>query len=53
MSRYDWGQTPGSERLEKAVDEARRTVISHPFIRAAGQDPARKESAARRRVKRE
>lgn len=32
MSRYDWGQThPGIERLEKAVDEARVRVVSHPL----------------------
>src|SRR5262249_37686533 len=32
MSRYDWGQRhPGIERLEKAVDEARSRVTSHPL----------------------
>jgi hypothetical protein len=32
MSRYDWGQThPGIERLEKAVGEARDTVVQHPL----------------------
>jgi hypothetical protein len=32
MSRYDWGKThPGIERLEKAVDEARDRVVSHPL----------------------
>jgi hypothetical protein len=32
MSRYDWGQRhPGIERLEKAVDEARTRVTSHPL----------------------
>jgi hypothetical protein len=32
MSRYDWGQThPGITRLEKAVDEARVRVVTHPL----------------------
>src|SRR5439155_174782 len=32
MSRYDWGQThPGIERLEKAVDDARSRVVTHPL----------------------
>jgi hypothetical protein len=32
MSRYDWGQThPGITRLEKAVDEARTRVVTHPL----------------------
>jgi hypothetical protein len=32
MSRYDWGKThPGIERLEKAVDEARDRVVTHPL----------------------
>jgi hypothetical protein len=32
VSRYDWGQThPGIERLEQAVDEARRRVTAHPI----------------------
>jgi hypothetical protein len=32
VSRYDWGQThPGISRLEKAVDEARRRVVTHPL----------------------
>lgn len=32
MSRYDWGQThPGITRLERAVDQARIRVISHPL----------------------
>jgi hypothetical protein len=32
MSRYDWGQRhPGIERLEKAVDETRARVTSHPL----------------------
>jgi hypothetical protein len=35
MSRYDWGQThPGIERLEKAVDEARRKVTAHPIYQS-------------------
>jgi hypothetical protein len=32
MSRYEWGQThPGIERLEKAVEESRNRVITHPL----------------------
>src|SRR5215218_9743630 len=32
MSRYDWDAThPGIERLQKAVDEARSRVITHPL----------------------
>ncbi len=32
MSRYEWGQThPGIERLEKAVDDARVRVVTHPL----------------------
>ena len=32
MSRYDWGKThPGIERLENAVDPARKQVTSHPI----------------------
>ena len=32
MSRYDWGQThPGIERLEKAVNDARDRVVTHPL----------------------
>ena len=32
MSRYDWGQThPGIIQLEKAVDDARRRVVTHPL----------------------
>jgi Protein of unknown function (DUF3050) len=35
MSRYDWGQAhPGIERLEKAVDEARRKVTAHPMYQS-------------------
>ncbi len=32
MSRYDWGKThPGIERLEHAVDPARKRVTAHPI----------------------
>ncbi|GAA4473217.1 DUF3050 domain-containing protein [Phytohabitans houttuyneae] len=32
MSRYDWGQThPGITQLEKAVEEARTRVVTHPL----------------------
>ncbi|HET6212447.1 MAG TPA: DUF3050 domain-containing protein [Micromonosporaceae bacterium] len=35
MSRYEWGQThPGIERLEKAVDETRSRVVTHPLYRS-------------------
>jgi hypothetical protein len=35
LSRYDWRQThPGIERLEKAVNEARRKVTAHPIYQS-------------------
>ncbi len=35
MPRYDWGQThPGIERLEQAVDAARKRVTSHPIYQS-------------------
>jgi hypothetical protein len=41
MSRYDWGQThPGITRLEKAVDEARNRVVSHPLYQSLDTHPA-------------
>jgi hypothetical protein len=41
MSRYDWGQThPGIERLEKAVDEARTRVVTHPMYASLTDHPA-------------
>jgi Protein of unknown function (DUF3050) len=41
MSRYDWGQThPGITRLEKAVDEARVRVVSHPLYASLGSHGA-------------
>jgi hypothetical protein len=37
MSRYQWTQThPGIERLQKAVDDSRHRVVSHPLY--AGLD---------------
>lgn len=41
MSRYEWGQThPGIEHLEKAVDEARSRVVSHPLYANLDNHPA-------------
>jgi hypothetical protein len=41
MSRYQWGQThPGIERLEKAVDEARTRVVTHPLYANLDTFPA-------------
>jgi hypothetical protein len=41
MSRYDWGQThPGINRLEKAVDEARTRVVTHPLYATLETHPA-------------
>jgi hypothetical protein len=41
MSRYQWGQThPGIERLEKAVDDARNRVVTHPLYANLDTFPA-------------